>query len=88
MLRRGGGEQGKVVGEAMPIYEFRCTQCREEFEELVMGDCSGVECPKCHTGGVEKLMSVCSFKGSGETGPSSAKSSCSSCAATSCSTCR
>jgi|Deesub1362A_J573_1020465.scaffolds.fasta_scaffold01430_6 putative FmdB family regulatory protein len=43
----------------MPIYEFRCPQCGEEFEELVlrMGSESQVRCPECGAQGPEKKIS-------------------------------
>jgi len=31
----------------MPIYEYRCDLCGEEFEELVFGSSPEVNCPKC-----------------------------------------
>lgn len=42
----------------MPIYNFRCTKCNHEFEDLVpkRGDIS--PCPKCGSKEVEKMISV------------------------------
>lgn len=33
----------------MPIYEYRCEDCGNEFEKLVRrpGDASGLQCPSC-----------------------------------------
>jgi putative FmdB family regulatory protein len=72
----------------MPIFEFRCQACGNEFEKLVFGSDS-VECPACHKQEVEKLMSACSAKvGYKFTAASNPKGgSCTGCAATSCSTC-
>jgi len=77
----------------MPIFEYHCTKCDEDFEALVLGS-QKVECPHCNGKKVEKLLSCCSFKtagassGSGESGFSSSKgSACASCSATSCKTC-
>ena len=40
----------------MPLYEYRCTECGDTFEKLVLGAGEPISCPKCQ-GGVEKLMS-------------------------------
>lgn len=44
----------------MPIYEFSCETCSEEFEILVRSSNweDEVECPSCGSGEVEKLLSV------------------------------
>lgn len=40
----------------MPIYEYECKKCGEEFEKLVMsGD--EVRCPKCGSSQVARRMS-------------------------------
>ncbi len=71
----------------MPIYEYRCEQCDNDFETLVYGS-QEVCCPKCG-GPVHKLMSCCSFKSAaGDFKPSGGgKSSCGSCSSTSCASC-
>jgi putative FmdB family regulatory protein len=73
----------------MPIFEFHCHSCNQDFEKLVFGSDPEVECPHCGQAKVEKLMSVCAAKvGYKFTSASSgSKSSCASCSATSCSTC-
>ncbi|SDN64568.1 FmdB family zinc ribbon protein [Desulfonauticus submarinus] len=81
----------------MPIYEFVCQKCGEEFEELVLKEDSEVFCPKCHSKEVNKLMSACRFKTGGPivldssksaAGTSSgSKSSCAGCSGGNCSTC-
>ena len=74
----------------MPIYEYHCCSCGNDFECLVFGS-EKPNCPECESGDVCKQMSVCGFmsKGSGgETVSKSAGSSaCAGCSATSCSTC-
>ena len=40
----------------MPMFEYRCTRCGHEFEELVFGDKNPV-CPACHAEATEKLIS-------------------------------
>lgn len=55
----------------MPIYEYVCRKCGEEFEELVSaGAKQGPACPQCGSEKTEKLMSACSGQVSGgEAGP-------------------
>jgi len=61
----------------MPIYEFKCNQCKKIFEILVLSprEEKDLYCPKCKTKNLQKLMST--FAGG--------KTNCSSCTATSCS---
>ena len=42
----------------MPIYEYLCAKCDKPFEELVFSSETAVKCPRCHSGRVEKLLSV------------------------------
>jgi putative FmdB family regulatory protein len=71
----------------MPIYEFRCRKCEDEFEELVFGADEEVACPKCGATAVERKMSAFAFK-SGEKFSSSGGSGCASCHSSSCSSCK
>ncbi|MBW2028213.1 MAG: zinc ribbon domain-containing protein [Deltaproteobacteria bacterium] len=71
----------------MPIYEYRCKKCHNEFECLVLGDEEGISCPECNARRVERLMSACSSKSSGNFTSSSGPSGCSSCSSTNCSSC-
>lgn len=51
----------------MPIYEYRCTKCRKEFELFQkITDEPASECPDCG-GRIERLVSATSFslKGGG-----------------------
>jgi putative FmdB family regulatory protein len=71
----------------MPIYEFHCSGCGENFEELVFSQSSPISCPKCKGSDVKKLMSAFAFKsGSNFTGSTSG-GGCSTCSSHSCSTC-
>ena len=43
----------------MPIYEFHCKACRQEFKTLRARDqLSDVKCPTCGTERVARLLSV------------------------------
>lgn len=52
----------------MPIYEYQCTDCGHQFDELQkMDDAPLIECPECSKASLVKLVSAPSFrlKGSG-----------------------
>ena len=70
----------------MPLFEYICKKCGEEFEELVLKD-EKVRCPKCSSARVEKKMSVFAYKSGDKFRASSSSSSCATCSATSCATC-
>jgi len=62
----------------MPIYEFTCTDCNVEFEELVSSSSPEVICPECGGQHAARRLSTFAFKSSGRF-VSSARSSCNSC---------
>ena len=70
----------------MPIYEFRCCNCCEEFETLVFNSNEKITCPKCDGDKVERLMSGFAHKSEGGKMVSSS-SGCSSCSGGSCASC-
>jgi putative FmdB family regulatory protein len=77
----------------MPIYEFHCSGCQHDFEDLVFGNKLPEQCPRCGGSTIEKLLSAFSFKsaGGGNGGGMSSTSSgggCGSCASKNCSSCR
>ena len=41
----------------MPIYEFKCNECGKKFSKIVMKKDDLIECPKCKSKNVKKLMS-------------------------------
>lgn len=71
----------------MPIYEYRCSKCNQDFETLVFRSDEPVNCPLCKGKRVRRLMSACGFKSSGNFTPSSGSSGCASCSSGNCSTC-
>jgi len=64
--------------QPMPIYEFQCQKCKNEFEVLFRssGEKLPIACPACKSRKTRKMLSA--FAGG--------KSGCGSCATTSCST--
>ncbi len=64
----------------MPIYEYRCDQCRNLFEILATSTTVGgeISCPKCGSPKVKKTISASSFRISsgGSAIPSGALSGC------------
>ncbi len=71
----------------MPIYEYTCKKCGNEFEVIVFGD-DKPRCPACGAKNPKKNMSSFGFsagnkfKSSGKSG-----SSCSGCSSSDCSSC-
>jgi putative FmdB family regulatory protein len=41
----------------MPIFEYRCQKCEQNFEVLVRAN-ESVECPQCHAANLQKLVSA------------------------------
>ena len=73
----------------MPIFEYKCESCSNEFETLVLKSNETINCPKCNNPDVHKIMSACSFKsqGGGEVKRSASASGCAGCSASSCASC-
>ncbi len=72
----------------MPIYEYTCENCGDEFECIVYRTDEPVSCPKCGKPGPRKKMSSFGFsvgykfKSSGSSG-----SGCAGCSSSNCSSC-
>lgn len=47
----------------MPIYEYVCIDCNNEFETLVLSSDEKVVCPSCESTRLEKKMSCFSSSG-------------------------
>ncbi len=77
----------------MPIYEFKCEDCDEEFEALVFRSDETVPCPGCKGGHIKRLMSACSYKSGGASSegsyspPSGGSSGCAGCSSGNCASC-
>lgn len=76
----------------MPIYEYNCKDCNNDFEKIVRDKSQSIVCPKCGGSNIVKKYSVFGFCSKTESGSSkfvssSGKSSCSVCSATSCASC-
>ncbi|MGD0883789.1 MAG: zinc ribbon domain-containing protein [Thermodesulfovibrionales bacterium] len=66
----------------MPIYEYNCNACKEDFEKLVFGS-QTIQCPKCGCDDIRKKLSTFGMRGVENPG----SSGCSSCSSGSCSSC-
>jgi putative FmdB family regulatory protein len=54
---------------AMPMFEFKCSRCGHEFEELVFSMTAySVRCPECDSPEVERKISSFSSGSSGKSG--------------------
>jgi putative FmdB family regulatory protein len=42
----------------MPIFEYRCRDCGNFFETIVLSSQEKITCPACHTTAVDKQLSV------------------------------
>ena len=42
----------------MPIFEFKCGSCGNEFEKLVRSSSPASECPACHGANLHKKLST------------------------------
>ena len=72
----------------MPIYEFRCLDCQNLFELLVLNEEEiEMKCPSCDSHTFERVMSTTNFSmGGNTTGKSKVTSESRSCAGGSCTT--
>jgi len=71
----------------MPIYEYHCPKCDQDFEILVMKSDEKVRCPHCACKGVTRLMSGFAHKSGAEGKMVSNSSGCASCSGGNCATC-
>lgn len=80
----------------MPIFEYACNECGNEFEELVFDRDECPPCPKCSSAKTGKLMSAVRSRvgggapdmGEADSGPApAAPSGCAGCSGGDCSSC-
>jgi putative FmdB family regulatory protein len=63
----------------MPMYEYKCSECEHQFEELVSSGTVSVACPKCGSEKTQKLLSVfAASAGSASGAPSCGSAGCGS----------
>jgi putative FmdB family regulatory protein len=60
----------------MPIYEYRCDDCGERHERIVLSKSTAIECPKCAS--AKQTMQISVFAAHGNGAKSSGGSSSSS----------
>ena len=61
----------------MPLYEYRCSTCRAEFEALVSrSETDPVECEKCGSSQTTRIASTFSCCSTGESAPAGMPGGC------------
>lgn len=50
----------------MPLYDFKCTNCRKVTEKLVKSDVTNVECPNCGSSATRQLAAPGGFNLQGD----------------------
>lgn len=63
----------------MPIFEFFCRACKNEFERLVMGTDRDVVCPRCGGSELDRKFSVFGFQSGGKFSSAAPGKGCSHC---------
>ena len=71
----------------MPIYEFHCQSCDQQFETLVLSASDPIRGPGCDGEQVRKLMSTFAFKSGDRFTSASSGADCSGCTSKNCSSC-
>ncbi len=71
----------------MPIFEYHCEKCKEDFEQIVFNSGTKIRCPKCQGGKVNKKVSAFSFKSGSKFVAASGSKGCSGCSSHNCGTC-
>jgi putative FmdB family regulatory protein len=47
----------------MPIFEYKCNDCKKEFEELVRNKKTIIKCPECNSKNtVKKVSNISNFQ--------------------------
>ena len=71
----------------MPIYEYNCDGCGNQFEALLLKADEEIKCPNCSSAKVSKKMSACAMKSGSKFTSTSSGDGCSTCASKNCSSC-
>jgi len=73
----------------VPIYEYNCDKCGDDFECLVFRTDEAVSCPKCGSSAPKKKMSSFGFSTGRKftSSGSSTSGGCSGCSSSNCSSC-
>ena len=71
----------------MPVYEYKCNDCAEDFEKLVYGSDPDVSCPQCSSTNITKKFSLFGMSGVEKPVTSSGGSGCTSCSKSTCTSC-
>ncbi|MCX5907767.1 MAG: zinc ribbon domain-containing protein [Deltaproteobacteria bacterium] len=71
----------------MPIFEYHCQGCENDFEQIVFNSKTKVKCPRCQGSKVKKKMSAFGIKSGSKFTAASSSGGCSSCSGHHCSTC-
>jgi putative FmdB family regulatory protein len=97
LCRERPAHHNTVSERDMPIFEYKCNACGNEFEELVFDRDECPPCPKCQSADTGKLMSAVRSKvggfspdaggDSGPAAPSAPSSGCAGCSGGNCSSC-
>lgn len=65
----------------MPIYEYQCLSCRNEFETLVRASSPAPACPRCHGTDLEKKLSTFAARTAAGGTAGAAPTACGACGA-------
>ena len=71
----------------MPIFEYRCQKCKEDFEKITFNSKAPITCPRCQSKRVTKKLSAFSFKSGSKAAAGSGASGCGSCSGHHCGSC-
>jgi len=65
----------------MPLFEYVCGDCGQEFEKIVPSYKAAVRCKTCHSSRVEKQLSVFAVAGGADGPTAEAEAACGACGA-------
>ena len=68
----------------MPIFEFKCMDCGEQFETLVLNPEDTVTCASCDGTNIEKQFSAFGISSEGSSEPTASEGTVSGCTSVGC----